>query len=96
MKLLKQYDPPYNLRKLELDSGDEEYFINELKIYPPIVNRLCRFLDDFNKTVIIDQVYNRASGEFGFHFFFDGIDLSRNGFEFTQKELSKQLEIKGY
>lgn len=96
MKLIKQYDPPYNLKKFELDGGDFDYFVNEFKIYFMIVRRLCEYLDKNEKTVIIDQVYNAGSGIFGFHFIVDNVDLSRNGFEFTQKELAKYLHKKGY
>ena len=93
MNIIKQYGPPKNLRHYSLDSGDSELFLKK-RIGPDSVNRLIEYLRNTNTRIEIIECYDPQSGWHGESFILDGVDLSGNGYCFSERSLNNHLDSK--
>lgn len=86
MKVLKTYDPPTNLKVYTLDSSDVEVFTS-FGLSIATIEKLQAFLQQKKIEVKIVETYDPAAGWRGKEFWIDGVDLSLNGFCFSEKRL---------
>jgi hypothetical protein len=91
MELIKQYGPPINLKDYTLDATDYELF-RKKNLSLNTTERLIRHLVKSGGTVRITECYDGRSGWRGESFVLDGIDLSVNGYCFSEKSLINYLK----
>lgn len=98
MKIIHNYSG--GLKKYTLDGNDRERFIELLthRLYgdTSIIDRLVKYLSDNKKEVTVSDTYDPQSGWRGFNFYFEGVDISGNGYCFDLKLLSEMLTKKGF
>jgi hypothetical protein len=94
MKVVKHY--PRGLNHTQYDYNDYKELVKKFNIKPLIAEKLCTYMEHNHKVIDVKELYEPRSGWTGFDFFIDRENLSINGFNFSNDNIVKFLQKRGF